>query len=129
MDKFLAGMIAGAILTFAATRLLGYLKIFLPWKRAFMSGARTSVVSIIAMRMRGCPPVFLVDAFCSLVHSGHDVTIAQVESCYLARKHEISENDIGAFIQLVKEFVATQRHDADSTGTRPPEVTHFQGCE
>jgi uncharacterized protein YqfA (UPF0365 family) len=105
MDKFVAGLVCGAILTFAITCLAKFVSVILRWKRAFMSGAKVSMLSIIGMRMRGCPPQFLVDAYCALVHSGHDVTIQQVESCYISRKHEISENNIGAFIDMLREFV------------------------
>ncbi len=105
MDRFVVGLVCGAVLTFVIIRVADFVSIILPWKRAFMSGAKVSMFSIIGMRMRGCPPPFIVDAYCALVHSGHDVTIQQVESCYISRKHEISENNIGAFIEMVQEFV------------------------
>ena len=114
MDNFLVGLFLGALLTFALTRLVEFVSVILPWGRAFMSGAPVGMFSIIGMRMRGCPPPFLVDAYCALVHSGHDVTIQQVESCYISRKHEISENNIGAFIDMVKEFAADQGDDTNS---------------
>ena len=115
MDRFLVGLILGAMLTFTLMRMAVFLTMLLPWKRAFMSGAKVTLFSIVGMHMRGCPPGFLVDAYCALVHSGHDITIGQVESCYIANKHKVSENNIDAFLVMVKDFAEKHPADIDST--------------
>ncbi|EMI22709.1 hypothetical protein RMSM_00356 [Rhodopirellula maiorica SM1] len=64
--------------------------------------------------MKGCPAPFLVDAYAALVHSGEKIDIQQVEACYLARKHEIREDDMGGFIEMVKDFIKHPRFNNES---------------
>ena len=106
MATFFAGLVTGSILTLALVRIVEWISILVPWRRAMMSGAKVSVVSILRMKMKGCPAAFLVDAFAALVHSGKEVDIQQVEACYIARKHEIREDDMGAFLKMAEEFIA-----------------------
>ena len=115
MDRFFIGLILGAMLMFILTRMAEFLTMLLPWKRAFMSGAKVTLFSIVGMHMRGCPPAFLVDAYCALAHAGHDITIQQVESCYIANKHKVSENNVDAFLDMVKDFAEKHPADPDST--------------
>lgn len=115
MDRFLTGLVLGVVLTLVVTRIADFITTLLPWTRAFMSGAKVSVISIVGMRLRGCPPAFLVDAYCALRHAGHVITIKQVESCYIAHKHEISENNIAAFIDKVKTFAEQHPDESQSS--------------
>ncbi|QEG02081.1 SigmaW regulon antibacterial [Stieleria maiorica] len=104
MDKFAAGLLVGCVMTFIAMRLLEFLRILWPWQRAMMSGAQVSLVSILRMRLKGCPVPFLVDAHSALVHSGDKIEMDQVEACYLAHKHEVNEDDMGEFLTMVRDF-------------------------
>ena len=113
MDGFLPGLITGAVIVAFLNLLAESLRVLLPWKRGFMSGAKVDLVSVITMHMRGCPPALIIDTYCALLHSGHKITIPQVESCYIANKHKIRDDDVEAFIEMVKQFV--KDHPADVT--------------
>ncbi len=82
---FLAGVIACA---FTATAFL----FVRPWIRSFFSGARVSLIQIIGMRLRGTSPNLLIDALITLKMRGHDVSMAVVETCYLANRSKIFES-------------------------------------
>lgn len=114
MSNFITGLVCGIILVLVLTRVADFFSVVSVWRRVLMSGAQVSVMSIVAMRMRGCPAPFLIDAYGAFVHSGQSVEFWQVEACYLSRKHEVSENNIGAFIDMVKEFV--KKHDEAKSG-------------
>jgi uncharacterized protein YqfA (UPF0365 family) len=58
------------------------------WLRALLSGARVTFPVLVAMRLRGNPPKIIVDAYVGLIHAGTDVSLAQVESLYIANKME-----------------------------------------
>jgi uncharacterized protein YqfA (UPF0365 family) len=60
-----------------------------PWMRGFVSGAPVSLVQILGMRLRGVPPLLIVDALATLVHRGHPFNSrlsAQAESLFLAQR-------------------------------------------
>jgi len=81
--RFLA--VGGVILGIAV---LAFLMIFLHflnvWIRAFMSGARVSLASLIGMKLRRIPPSLIVDARIRLVKAGLELSTDQLEAHYLA---------------------------------------------
>ncbi len=107
MENFLFGLVVGCFLTIVLIHTAQWFAIMIPWQRAMMSGASVSVFQILRMRLKGCPVTFLVDAYVAFVHSGEEIDLGQVEACYLARKHEIREDDMGAFLKMLKEFART----------------------
>jgi hypothetical protein len=60
-----------------------------PWMRVFLTGGRASIVGIIGMRLRGSPVPLILDAYLALVQKGQRVTLAQVESAYIANRGRI----------------------------------------
>jgi hypothetical protein len=60
-----------------------------PWLRVFLSGGRASLIGIIGMRLRGSPVRLVLDAYLALVQQGKQVTLAEVESAYIANRARI----------------------------------------
>src|SRR5262245_7627910 len=70
--------------------------LFLPWMRAFLSGAPVMVIQLLGMRLRGVPPRLIVDALVMLVHRGYPHEPARsrlAESVYLAHRVRIQTPD------------------------------------
>jgi uncharacterized protein YqfA (UPF0365 family) len=74
-----------------------------PWIRALLSGVLISLVQIFGMRLRGVPPILVVDALAALVHRGHlyDAnTFYLTQSTYLARREKIhSPSDLADLVE------------------------------
>ena len=113
MDALIIGFVLGVIATVLLTKVSEMIAIAIPWRRAMMSDANVSVMQIMRMRFQGAPVSFLVDAYISMRHSGSDVGIREIESCYLAQKHEVNENDVDSFIKLVRQHIADRRVQSD----------------
>lgn len=70
------------------------------WVRALMSGAPVSLLSILAMRMRGNPPGLLIDAYGTLLRAGVNTTISEVEKMFLDNKTRVrTSNDLVALVK------------------------------
>ena len=54
-----------------------------PWLRAVLNNTPVSVAHIIGMRLRGNPPILLIDAMIALTRGGVSTTIAEVEGVYV----------------------------------------------
>ena len=84
METIIA-FVAGVFVGIGLTLLWKLFNVLLPWKKAFLSGARVSLVQIVGMRLRGNPVGLLVDAMIILVQRGHrDLRMSKVEQVYLA---------------------------------------------
>jgi uncharacterized protein YqfA (UPF0365 family) len=112
---FLLGVAVGFCL---AIVLYGVFRLFAPCARALCCGAHVRMTHIIGMRLRGSPPRFLIDAYCSLVHSGVHTSMREIESCYIAEKHSIRQDDVDSFMELVKKRIA-ERVKAEAEAARP----------
>jgi uncharacterized protein YqfA (UPF0365 family) len=112
---FLQGVAAGFGL---AVVLYVILRFLAQWTRALCCGVHVRMTHIIGMRLRGSPPGFLIDAYCSLVHSGQRTSMREVESCYIAEKHTMRPDDMSTFMELVKKRIA-ERARAETEGTDP----------
>jgi uncharacterized protein YqfA (UPF0365 family) len=75
-----------------------------PWMRATASGAPISLISVLGMRLRGSPPLLVVDAYVLLKRSGVDVSIADVEIAYIEYKTRVRSRD--DLVELVKAATA-----------------------
>lgn len=83
--------------------LLGIVVSVRPWLRARLGGGTdVQVAYVIGMRLRGNPPMLLVDAYLKLLHSGKQTTIQMVESCYIANKGRVL--DVDTLVMLVPRF-------------------------
>lgn len=91
-ESSLAGFIAGVAATILAFFLFGLgFAVIRPWIRLKMTGGRGSLLQIMAMRLRGTPPMMIVEAYTSLLHSGEDVRLMEVESTYVANRTTIMD--------------------------------------
>lgn len=59
------------------------------WLKALLAGASVSMLTLIAMRLRGVPYGMIVDSRIMAVKAGLDLTINQLEEHYLAEGHLI----------------------------------------
>jgi hypothetical protein len=71
-----------------------------PWLRGFLYGAPVPLIHILAMRLRGNPPMMLIDAYIALRRSGIETTIAEVENIYIDCRTRV--RDAGDLADLVK---------------------------
>ena len=75
------------LLAFVALMGLAFFLYFVPvrlWIAAVFSGARVSIGTLIAMRLRRVPPAKIVNARISAVKAGLDVPVDQLEAHFLA---------------------------------------------
>lgn len=95
---YLAGFVSGVVSLLVLQVLLLCIH---PWLRAFTSGGRVSLSSILGMRLRGNPATLIIDAYVSLLHAGKTVTLSQVESLYITERSYVRHS--GDLVRLVKE--------------------------
>jgi uncharacterized protein YqfA (UPF0365 family) len=77
-----------------------------PWLRAAASGAPVSIFSVLGMRLRGNPPILLVDAYVALRRAGVNASIADVEGAYIDHRTRVRTHD--DLVELVKSAVASK---------------------
>jgi uncharacterized protein YqfA (UPF0365 family) len=99
------GLTAVAILLVAA----GVGTVLRAWLRVKLSGGRESLIHILGMRLRGAPTAMIIDAYTSLLHSGEDVRLSEVESQYIANSNRIG--DARGLLEHMREFKQQQRRD------------------
>ena len=75
----------------------------LPWLRAFMTDADVPLTQIIGMRLRGNPPVLLIDAYIVLKRQNVSATIVDVEEVYIDSRTRVSSSS--DLVELVKRSV------------------------
>ena len=95
--SFILGVFVGAglILTFHFIMF-----ILTPWRKALTSGAPVPLLCIVGMRLRGNPPMLLIDAYIKLRKMGVDVSIAIVEVVYITNKGKARTPDILATLVM-----------------------------
>lgn len=71
------------------------------WLRAFLSGALVPFPNLIMMRLRGNPPLLLIDAYIVLKHQGVSVSIGEIEKTYIVHRSQITASD--DLVELVKK--------------------------
>jgi uncharacterized protein YqfA (UPF0365 family) len=91
------------VFTFACTFL--FLMVVRPWLRALGHGTPVSMVSIIGMRLRGNPPVLLIDAYIALHRASVATTIADVENTYIDNRTRVRNSE--DLVHFVKSKTAT----------------------
>ena len=97
MSDFEWGLLVGAA---AALALWCGVRVVSPWIRAKCGGAKVTLLHIAAMRLRGCPPGLICDAYVSLVQRGVEPNLAEIESTYLANRTRI--RDLGDLLELLE---------------------------
>lgn len=99
-DSFRLGIGVGAGLVGLLLLVLFILK---PWVRAFFSGAPVPLAAVIGMRLRGNPPMLLINAFIQLRKIPAMVGIDFVEAVYIRNKTKASSPDILAELVLEQQ--------------------------
>ena len=74
------------------------------WLKALLAGAPVSILTLIAMRLRGVPYGMIVDSRIMAVKAGLDLTINQLEEHYLAEGH---------LIQTIQALIASEKAGMD----------------
>ncbi len=93
------------LLAIAAMVLVGIFFSFLgTWVRALTSGARVSLFTLVAMKLRRVPPKLMVDARIRLVKAGLDLNTNVLEAHYLAG---------GDVINVVQALIAADKANID----------------
>jgi len=113
-NEFWTGFAAGAatVLGIVLVAGIGFL-IIRPWLRMKLTGGRGSLLRILFMRLRGNPPMLIVDAYTALLHSGEEVRLMEVESQYVANRAKIlTASDL---MEFVREY---KRREASSEAKR-----------
>ena len=98
-QSFIIGAIAGAGVIALLQLVMFILK---PWRHAFFSGAPVPLLGIVGMRLRGNPPMLLIDAFIKLRKIPVDTSIQEVEVVFIQNKVRASTPD--ALVRLVQEY-------------------------
>jgi uncharacterized protein YqfA (UPF0365 family) len=89
---------------------------FRAWVRAIMNGFPVPLISIIAMRLRGVPPILLVDAYTALRRAGNETTVRKVEGTYLANRTRVRTSQ--DLIGLVKSKTTSKSTEPRSIQPR-----------
>ena len=79
-------VVAGIIAVIALIVVISFIN---TWLKAMLAGAPVSILTLIAMRLRGVPYGMIVDSRIIAVKAGLDLTINQLEEHYLAEGHLI----------------------------------------
>jgi len=95
--------VVGIVITFGCTFL--FLMVVRPWLRALGHGRPVSLISIVVMRLRGNPPLLLIDAYIALHRSGVDISIAEVENTYIDNRIRVRNSE--DLVHFVKSKTAT----------------------
>lgn len=99
MDQFITIMMV--LLALAALVLVGIFFSFLgTWVRALTSGARVTLFTLVAMKLRRVPPKIMVDARIRLVKAGLQLSTNELEAHYLAG---------GNVINVVQALIAADK--------------------
>jgi len=79
------------------------------WVRAFMSGAKVSLWSLVGMKLRRIPPSLIVDARISMIKAGLAIDTNDMEAHYLAN---------GDVINVIRALISADKAGIDLTFTR-----------
>ena len=102
---FIASISIGAILAVVAVIavivvLFVIFSFFNTWLKAMLAGAPVSMVTLLAMRLRGVPYGQIVEARITAVKAGLDLTIEDLQKHYLAE---------GALLQTIQALIAANK--------------------
>lgn len=97
----------GCFIGFAGTSLVFIIfAVLRPWLRLVFRGGLVSLTYFIGMRLRGTPVNLVIDAYTSLLHSGANVTLRDVEAHYVANQTRI---------MTARELISSIRKDPIET--------------
>ena len=97
-------LVTGIIIGVGFMLILHFIILLLrPWRHAFFSGASVPLPQIIGMRLRGNPPLLLIDAYILLRKEDIDVQIGYVEVVYIENKNGTDSPE--KLAELVKRYL------------------------
>lgn len=96
--SFTIGLAVGAGSILVLMMLLFLLQ---PWVRAYFPGGALPLSTIIGMRLRGNPPMLLIDAYLTMLKSGERASVDIIEALYIANKSNAT--DVDTLVRLVRE--------------------------
>ena len=94
-------VVAGIIAVIALIVVISFIN---TWLKAMLAGAPVSILTLIAMRLRGVPYGMIVDSRIMAVKAGLDLTINQLEEHYLAE---------GNLIPTIQALIAAEKAGMD----------------
>ena len=97
---------------FSLIRIMPFIVIFRPWLKALASGAPVTIFTIIGMRLRGNPPMLLIDAYIAIRTGGGTSPMAVVETVFMANRSKVRDAD--TLVRLVREH--EQKNKAENQG-------------
>ncbi|MGI9456706.1 MAG: flotillin-like FloA family protein [Aeoliella sp.] len=98
---FLIVVLAGVAICGLLFVLVIFAMLVRPWLRAVLHRAPVLLPQILAMRLRGNPPLLLIDAYITLRRAGISTTIDEVENVYIDSSTRVSTSD--NLVELVKQ--------------------------
>ena len=99
-------VVAGIIAVIALIVVISFIN---TWLKAMLAGAPVSILTLIAMRLRGVPYGMIVDSRIMAVKAGLDLTINQLEEHYLAEGH---------LIPTIQALIAAEKAGMDLSWNR-----------
>ncbi|MHC4068316.1 MAG: flotillin-like FloA family protein [Planctomycetota bacterium] len=87
--------------------LIGFFSTIPVWFMAKLSGVSVSMMDIIGMHLRKCPPRLVVDAYIMMVHGGEKAKLVDVEWVYLAYGNLVTDSE--SLAELVREKASKKR--------------------
>lgn len=97
--SFVLGVLFTAVIVLILHFVMFLLK---PWRHAFFSGTPVPMIAIIGMRLRGNPPMLLIEAYGRLRRSGVETSMSEVEAVYLQDRGR--GPDVDALVELVRHY-------------------------
>ena len=94
-------VLVGILILFSLAVVMSFIN---SWLKALLAGAPVSMLTLIAMRLRGVPYSMIVDSRIMAVKAGLDLTINQLEEHYLAE---------GNLIPTIKALIASDKAGMD----------------
>ena len=85
------------------------------WVQALLTNTPVSILDIVRMRLRGCPPQLVVHAMINLAQRGIKVTAQEAESCYLAAV--VHGEPVGTATELADLLEDVKRNSPDAPHT------------
>ena len=82
------------------------------WLQAMLTDTPVSILDLVRMRLRGCPPKLVIHAMTDLSRRGIEVTAREAERCYLAAAAR--GEPVGTAAELADLLAAVKRIAPDA---------------
>lgn len=89
MENFIIYAVGGLITFIAIGFIVFWVSLLGPWQRAFMHGAKVSLIEIVMARMRGNPVSLILEALFSLQQQEVSASFGDVERTFIKHRSAI----------------------------------------